>query len=209
MDPALPPCPPAPHVNAISHPPGPPNTLLWARDRLLQIIASRRKVQFTLNNMCSWIHLYVDFFFFQEIWSAPPTSRFDIHGFNHTQMENSIFTFPVADSQPQIENTHLKQQQHKQQNPAERKGYCLPLCLSLKVGTVHSFEQLHFPPNGAVIFKLDCSMARRLYFLFHAWCSTGFQKRASFSVFSKSALCSKIWKRPFQSWMERWKSSSI
>ena len=64
-------------------------------------------------------------------------------------------------------------------------------------------------PNGDLIFKLDCSVLRRLYFLFHAWCSTGFQKGANFSVFSKFACCSKIWKGPFQSWMERWKSSSI
>lgn len=52
-------------------------------------------------------------------------------------------------------------------------------------------------------------MARRLYLLFRARCSTGFQKRATFSIFSKSARCSEIWKRPFQSWMERWKSNSI
>lgn len=53
-----------------------------------------------------------------------------------------------------------------------------------EVGTLHSFGQLDFSPDGALIFKLDCAMVWWLYFLFHTWCSTRFRKREPALQFS-------------------------
>lgn len=52
-------------------------------------------------------------------------------------------------------------------------------------------------------------MAWWIYFFFHAWCSTGFQKRANLAVFFKSACCSKIWEGASQVRTGLGQSSSI